>query len=107
MRVLALTLTFGTGVLLAQQSNYTASDIEGGRQLYQANCTGCHGPEGDGVSGVNFSSGRFRRGSSDDQLVRIIIGGIPGTAMPPSNFSQGQAGTIVAYVRSLSAHDPH
>src|SRR5262249_57226089 len=53
----------------------------------------------------NFSSGRFRRGFSDDQLVRIIIGGIPGTAMPPSNFSEGQAGTIVAYVRSLSAPD--
>ncbi|PWT80887.1 MAG: hypothetical protein C5B57_11535 [Blastocatellia bacterium] len=105
MRVLALAVMFGTGVLAAQQSNYTASDIESGRQLYQANCTGCHGPEGDGVSGVNFGSGRFRRGSSDDQLVRIIIGGIPGTAMPPSNFSESQAGTIVAYVRSLSAPD--
>jgi putative heme-binding domain-containing protein len=105
MRVVAFLVMFGTGVLVAQQSNYTASDIEGGRQLYQANCTGCHGPDGDGVSGVNFASGRFRRGSSDDQLVRIIIGGIPGTAMPPSNFSEGQAGTIVAYMRSLSAPD--
>ena len=35
--------------------------------------------------------------------MRIIIGGIPGTAMPPSNYSEGQAGTIVAYVRSLAA----
>jgi cytochrome c oxidase cbb3-type subunit III len=105
MRVLALAVLFGTGVLVAQQPNYTPSDIEGGRQLYQANCTGCHGSEGDGVSGVNFGSGRFRRGSTDEQLVRIIIGGIPGTAMPPSNFSESQAGTIVAYVRSLSAPD--
>jgi quinoprotein glucose dehydrogenase len=45
----------------------------------------------------------FRRGSTDDELVRIIIGGIPGTAMPPSNYSEGQAGTIVAYLRSLAA----
>jgi len=91
-----------TGALFAQQQGYTPSDIENGRQIYQANCSGCHAPEGDGVPGVDFGSGQFRRGSSDDQLVRIIIGGIPGTAMPPSNFSEGQAGTIVAYLRSLA-----
>ena len=34
--------------------------------------------------------------------MKIIIGGIPGTAMPPSSFSEGQAGTIVAYLRSLA-----
>ena len=35
--------------------------------------------------------------------MKIIIGGIPGTAMPPSSFSEGQAGTIVAYLRSLAS----
>jgi putative heme-binding domain-containing protein len=35
--------------------------------------------------------------------VKIILGGIPGTAMPPSSFSEGQAGTIVAYLRSLAS----
>src|SRR4030095_2477137 len=90
------------GTLLAQQPEYTPTDIEAGRQIYQANCSFCHGPEGDGVPGVNFGSGRFRRGSTNDQLVRIVLGGIPGTAMPPSNFSEGQAGTIVAYLRSLA-----
>jgi cytochrome c oxidase cbb3-type subunit 3 len=104
-RVLPLVLLCGAVVLAAEQPNYTPSDIESGKLLYQANCTGCHGPEGDGVSGVNFGSGRFRRGTSDDQLVRIVLGGIAGTAMPPSSFSEGQAGTIVAYLRSLSASD--
>ena len=28
---------------------YTPQDIENGGLLYQANCTACHGPEGDGV----------------------------------------------------------
>jgi cytochrome c oxidase cbb3-type subunit 3 len=104
-RVLPLVLLCGAVVLAAQQPNYTPSDIESGKLLYQANCTGCHGPEGDGVPGVNFGSGRFRRGTSDEQLVRIVLGGIPGTAMPPSSFSEGQAGTIIAYLRSLSASD--
>ena len=92
-----------TPALLAQQHGYTPQDIENGGQIYQTSCATCHGPEGDGIAGVNLGSGKFRRASTDDELVRIIIGGIPGTAMPPSNYSEGQAGTIVAYVRSLAA----
>jgi len=87
----------------AQGHGYTPGDIENGGQLYQANCTACHGPEGDGVPSINLGSGKFRRGTTDDEIVKIIIGGIPGTAMPPSSFSEGQAGTIVAYLRSLAS----
>ena len=58
---------------------------------------------------INLGSGKFRRGTTDDEIVKIILGGIPGTAMPPSSFSEGQAGTIVAYLRSLAdvADDRH
>ena len=87
----------------AQQGHgYTPADIENGGLLYQANCTACHGPDGDGVPSIHLGSGKFRRGTTDDEIVKIILGGIPGTAMPPSSFSEGQAGTIVAYLRSLS-----
>jgi putative heme-binding domain-containing protein len=98
-----LALPFTTWDLLAQGHGYTPQDIENGGLIYQTSCAFCHGPEGDGVPGVDFGSGQFRRGTSDDELVRIIIGGIPGTAMPPSSYSEGQAGTIVAYLRSLAA----
>ena len=40
---------------------------------------------------VNLGGGTFRRGTSDDEIARIILGGIPGTAMPPSNFSESQS----------------
>ena len=76
----------------AQGHGYTPADIENGGQLYQANCTACHGPDGDGVPSINLGSGKFRRGTTDDEIVKIILGGIPGTAMPPSSFSEGQAG---------------
>ena len=89
--------------VVAQQRVYLPAEIENGGRVYQANCAGCHGPEGDAVAGTNFGTGSLRRASSDDDLVRIIMGGIPGTAMPPSNFSDGQAGTIVAYLRSMAA----
>jgi putative heme-binding domain-containing protein len=84
------------------QPRYLPGEIEGGGRLYSANCTGCHGPEGDGVAAVNFSKGQFRRASSDDDIARIIVSGIPGTPMPPGNFSGSQAATIVAYLRSLA-----
>ncbi len=87
----------------AQGHGYTPGDIENGGQLYQANCTACHGPDGDGVPSINLGSGKFRRGTTDDEIVKIILGGVPGTAMPPSSFSEGQAGTIVAYLRSLAS----
>jgi putative heme-binding domain-containing protein len=99
LTVAALTLAVSAW---AQGHGYTPADIENGGQLYQANCTGCHGPDGDGVPGSNLGSGKFRRGTTDDEIVKIIIGGVPGTAMPPNNFSEGQAGTIVAYLRSLA-----
>jgi putative heme-binding domain-containing protein len=84
------------------QPRYLPGEIEGGGRLYQASCTNCHGPEGDGVAAVNFSKGQFRRASSDDDIARIVISGIPGTAMPPGNFSGSQAATIVAYLRSMA-----
>jgi putative heme-binding domain-containing protein len=96
----------GAAVPAAQQHGYTPQDIENGGELYQTNCAVCHGPEGDGVSGVSLGSGQFRRATTDDELVRIMIGGTPGTGMPPGSFSEGQAGTIVAYLRSLATSVP-
>ncbi|HVZ23861.1 MAG TPA: c-type cytochrome [Vicinamibacterales bacterium] len=89
--------------IAAAQSKYLPAEVDAGNRLYTSNCTGCHGPEGDGVAGVNFSQGKFRRGATDDDLTRIIVRGIPGTPMPPSGMSEGQVGTIVAYLRSMSA----
>jgi mono/diheme cytochrome c family protein len=77
--VAGLCAASASGALLAQQGRYLPGEIEGGGRLYSASCTGCHGPEGDGVAAVNFSKGQFRRGSSDEDLGRIIVSGIPGT----------------------------
>src|SRR5215468_615826 len=88
---------------LAQQPRYLPGEVEAGGRLYLANCTGCHGPEGDGVAGTNFSQGKYRRAASDDDLVRVIVRGIPGTPMPPTGMSEGQAATVVGYLRSMTA----
>ena len=71
-----------------------------GEQLYTANCVDCHGPEGDVVPGVDLGHGRFRRATTDPELVGIVLRGIPGTGMPPNNFSEAQASAIVNFLRA-------
>jgi putative heme-binding domain-containing protein len=93
------------GALFAQHS-YTPADVEDGGRLFRGNCAGCHGADGDLVPGVDLGHGKFRRASTDDDLARIIRAGIPGTPMPPGNYTEFQASTIVAYLRSLAGTGP-
>ena len=100
VRVCLFLLT--AGALFAQQG-YDSADIQAGKQLYRVNCSNCHGPAGDMVSGVDLFHGKFRRASTDNELVAIMEQGIFNTPMPPANLSDAQAHQIVAYLRSLAA----
>src|ERR1700722_19183260 len=92
------------GALCAQQG-YSTADIQAGKQLYGVNCSNCHGPNGDFVSGVDLGHGTFRRATTDNEIVAIMVQGIQGTPMPPANLSDQQAHQIMAYLRSLAASD--
>jgi len=98
----ACLLLLVAGALRAQHS-YTAADVEDGARVFQANCSGCHGPEGDLVPGVNFSRGQFLSVKSDEDLQRVILKGIPGTPMPAATFPDFMGFPVMAYVRSMSA----
>jgi putative heme-binding domain-containing protein len=93
-------LIFAAGPLLAQHA-FSENDIEDGGRLYEANCSRCHGAEGNLVAGVDFARGKFLRASTDQDLVRVIRTGIPAAGMPPGNYSDFRAETIVAYLRSM------
>jgi putative heme-binding domain-containing protein len=101
---LFLAISLSPGSLPAQHS-YTPADVVEGGRLFRANCTICHGPDGNFIPGVHLGRGIFKRAASDTDLVGIIRNGIPGTPMPPSNYSEFQATTIVAYLRSMAADE--
>jgi cytochrome c oxidase cbb3-type subunit 3 len=103
--VVTLVTMWGAAVHVEAQDEHgvTPADIERGGQTFLASCAVCHGPDGDTIAGVNLASGTFRHGTSDQELVSIIRNGIPGTAMPPNNLTEAQAGLVVAYLRSLPA----
>lgn len=85
------------------QHEIDPTEVEGGARFYRTVCSGCHGPDGNLVPGVDLGHNKFKRASTDQELIQIIRTGIAGTAMPPGNFTPEQAAMIVAYLRSLAA----
>jgi putative heme-binding domain-containing protein len=93
----------GLSIPLAAQQRYLASDVEAGSRLYRNNCFACHGPDGNSIPGVDFRRGQFKRVSTDEEILRVIVTGVPGTSMPPTSVNDAARLALVAYIRSL--HD--
>lgn len=89
--------------LLVAQQNHSGGEPEG-KQLFIANCAPCHGPDGDAVAGVDFGHGKFRRASSDGDVIETLKAGIPGTAMPgfSNELTEVELRMLVAYLRHLA-----
>jgi len=85
--------------------SYPPADIEYGAKIFRAQCTGCHGVNGDQVAGVNLAAGQFRSVLSDADLRAVVSNGIPGTPMPPFHFDASELAGIVAYVRNMRNFD--
>jgi putative heme-binding domain-containing protein len=102
MRRVYCFLFVAVAALLGQHS-FTPIDIQDGGRLFRANCAICHGAEGNQVPGIDLAHGKFRRAKTDDDIAAIIQNGIPGTAMPPTNFTDSVALTVVAYLRTMAA----
>lgn len=110
-RLAAALLAFSANLIAswspAQAQHATAFDIEDGERAFESSCANCHGPDGDLIAGIDLGRGLFRRPLSDEDIVGIILNGIPNTPMPPTpSVSEEQALRIVAYLRSTAATPP-
>ncbi len=106
------------GVLtLAVDAHAQKGDIALGRALYQNECAICHGAEGKGDGDAarfldpkprDFTRGLFKIRSTpslatDEDLLRTITRGIPGTLMPSfEHLTDDERWDLVAYVKSFS-----
>ena len=84
---------------------YEQADIEFGARLYDANCVRCHAETGDAVAGVDIAGGVYGRAGSDGELMTLLRAGIPGTAMPPNEFTASELTGLVSYLRTMSDFD--
>jgi putative heme-binding domain-containing protein len=89
----------------ANPGDYAPADIAYGSRLYDAQCTTCHGANGDGVGGVDLRSGRFRAAVTDQDLVRVITNGIQGTGMLAFKLDTAEMTGVVAYLRNMNSFD--
>lgn len=105
MRILLLLagLALAAHPLLAQSDE----DVASGKVLFESQCSRCHGVGATGGAGPALNRPVLRRASTDDQIVEIILGGIPGTAMVSFwNLSEADARHVTAYIRSLGRKPP-
>src|SRR5262245_9516256 len=105
-----LALVFACAALAAAQTlshpgDYAPADIAYGARIYDAQCTTCHGANGDGVGGVDLKSGKYRNAVTDQDLTRVIMNGIQGTGMLAFKFDPPEVAGVVAYLRNMNAFD--
>lgn len=94
-----------------------STQLARGRELFVRQCMVCHGETGDGAGSFaylmnprprNFKTGKFKLTTtenlipSDEDLMRTITRGMPGSAMPPwGHLPQADLRALVAYVRQV------
>ena len=96
----ALVIVGGRAVAQVDDHQYSASDIQAGFRIYSAQCQLCHGPDGDGIAGVNLARQRFKRAVSDDDIKATVTGGVAAAGMPAFRFQAGELNAVVAFIRS-------
>lgn len=98
-------LLAGVVPLTAQTS--PADSVAAGKVLFESQCSRCHGIGATGGVGPALNRPVLRRAKTDDEIVGVILGGVPGTAMVSFwNFSETDARQATAYIRSLGRRPP-
>lgn len=99
-------------------------NIEKGEQIYSKHCMMCHGEEGDGLGPAteylnppprDFTSGMFKFKTTgfedmvpnDDDVLRMIRDGMPGTAMPgwADLLSEQEIWDVIAYIKTFAGYE--
>lgn len=111
MRVIAFVLL--AMPLLAQHGRYLNDSqhpsigkpeaIAAGAKFFGGSCGGCHGPDGGGgARGPNLVHRSLWHPLSDEAIFQVIRKGVPGTDMPPTQLTDEQTWSLVAYIHALT-----
>lgn len=76
--------------------------IAAGAKLFAGSCGGCHGPEGGGGRGPNLVRRALWHPLGDEAIFQVIRKGVPGTDMPPTNLTDDQTWSMVAFIHALT-----
>lgn len=77
-----------------------------GQQIFESRCAGCHGLDGrGGERAPDIATSEKTQRHSDDELSRIIAGGVPGKGMPAFASLGSSLKNVVDYLRQLQGKD--
>ena len=79
---------------------YSQAEIDAGARVYGAQCSQCHGANGDTVSGIDLRRAQFRSAATDEDLRRIITTGVAQSGMPPFPLQTAELTGVIAYIRA-------
>jgi putative heme-binding domain-containing protein len=72
-----------------------------GRELFQRECAGCHGPGGEGGRGPTLATPKLLRAPDLPALIEIFDEGVSGNAMPGARLSKGDLRQLALWVQRL------
>ncbi len=102
MRFLRNSLLLITVCVSIALTQHLDNNVNEGAKLFAQNCSACHGDTAKGGRGPDLTSGQWKHGSADEDIIRNTIKGIPGTQMPAIPLSEIEVRKIVAFLHSLS-----
>ena len=114
-----MAVALATAALAQQRVETSAQDIEAGKLIYTGKCAQCHGDDGKGLGPAaervfpkprDFTRGIYKIRTTpsgtvptDDDLLRSIANGLPGTSMPGwSVLPERDRRQVVQYIKSFS-----
>lgn len=112
-------LVAALALVVAAPAAVAAQDVENGRVVYERWCAECHGVDGAGDGPAaeymlprprDFVQARYQVRTTpngelptDDDIMRILEVGMPGTTMPAwPNLSDEQRRDVIAYIKTFS-----
>lgn len=84
------------------------SSLAAGKEIYMASCLACHGPEGQGLVGPNFTDEYWIHGGSITDLFATIKYGVPEKGMIAWNTQLRPTSiqNVASYILTMQGTDP-
>ncbi len=108
---LKLELLTKSGAMITEETVSVATDVAtlaAGKEIFAKNCAACHGVNGEGLVGPNFTDEYWIHGGSIKNIFHTIAEGVPAKGMISwkSQLSPTQIQEVGSYILSLKGTNP-
>lgn len=108
---LQLELLTKSGAMITEETVTVLTDVgalAAGKDIFDKNCAACHGFNGEGLVGPNFTDEYWVHGGSIKDIYHTIVEGVPAKGMISwkSQLSPNQIQEVGSYILSLKGTNP-